>query len=398
MGPYQSSLTFTLLGLLMLLRVAQKPDARAWELFAAGAAVGAAWWANPQTLIVLAPAGLFLVPRLVRHGFAVLWGIPGAATGAAPWLWYSATNDWKTLDLPGQMLHYDYAHRLGGFFTHALPQALGLRSPFEHNWLFGPVGVGLYAAAFVGFVVFALRDRRLRLPVFLALAYPFLYAASTYTWYIDQPRYVLFLMPVVALLLGGWCQSPLPAADRPVGRPAVTQRSWSGAGRPPRRAAPIANDTSLLGRAAGSPRRGWFGVATAGLVAVATLVTFPASPLPTADGARIPDTGPAHALLRDMGVTHAFADYWIAYRLTFEADERIMVTPHYLVRYQPYLDEVRAAPKPAYVTIDGSHGYRLLTDVLEKRALRYTVHRRGGWAVVVTAAKVLPEEIAEVWA
>ena len=154
----------------------------------------------------------------------------------------------------------------------------------------------------------------------------------------------------------------------------------------------------LLGRAAGSARRAWFGIAGIGLLGVATLVVFPANPLPSADGARIPATGPLHDLLRDTGVTHAFADYWIAYRVTFEADEAIIVTPHYLVRYEPYLEEVRAAAKPAYLTIDGSDGYNRLTRALEAHSLRYEVHRRAGWAVLVPRAKVLPEEIAEVWA
>ncbi|MGH9223471.1 MAG: cobaltochelatase subunit CobN [Acidimicrobiales bacterium] len=49
------------------------------------------------------------------------------------------------------------------------------------------------------------------------------------------------------VLLGGWCQSPLSAADRPAGASAVTQECWSGVGRAPRREAPIANNTSHLG-------------------------------------------------------------------------------------------------------------------------------------------------------
>ena len=353
MGPYQSSLTFTLLAMLLLLRVAQNRGARAWELAAAGAAVGAAWWANPQTMVALAPAGLFLLPRLSRHRFRLVWVVLGAAAGAAPWLWHSATHEWATLELPKPMPGQGYAERLAGFFTHAAPQALGLRTPFEHDWLFGSVGIGMYVAVLAAFVVFALRDRRVRLLAAVVLAYPFLYAVSTYTWYVGQPRYLLFLMPVVCL---------------------------------------------LLGRAADGPARGWFVIAAVGVLSVASLVTFPANPLPSADGARIPDTKPVHALLRELGVTHAFADYWIAYRLTFETEERVIVTPHYLVRYQPYLDEVRAAPRPPYIVIDGSDGYKRLTEVLGKQSLRYTLHRRGGWAVIVPRTTVLPEEIAEVWA
>ena len=44
----------------------------------------------------------------------------------------------------------------------------------------------------------------------------------------------------------GWCLSPPSAVDRPAGGQLATPRRWSEAGRPPRRVAPKAEDTSLL--------------------------------------------------------------------------------------------------------------------------------------------------------
>ena len=51
----------------------------------------------------------------------------------------------------------------------------------------------------------------------------------------------------VAHLLGGWCLSPPSAVDRPASGRLAAQRCWSEAGRPPRRVAPNAKDTGLLG-------------------------------------------------------------------------------------------------------------------------------------------------------
>lgn len=53
--------------------------------------------------------------------------------------------------------------------------------------------------------------------------------------------------------------------------------------------------------------------------------------------------------LEDRGIRAATADYWIAYRMTFLAGERVIVNPSQMVRYQPYADLVRQAPKRAWI-------------------------------------------------
>ena len=55
------------------------------------------------------------------------------------------------------------------------------------------------------------------------------------------------------------------------------------------------------------------------------------------------------ACLEARGIRAATADYWIAYRMTFLADERVIVDPSLSARYQPYTDAVAAAPKRAWI-------------------------------------------------
>jgi hypothetical protein len=91
-----------------------------------------------------------------------------------------------------------------------------------------------------------------------------------------------------------------------------------------------------------------------------------------ADGMFVPaDFGPLIAELDRLGVDRVYADYWVAYRLDFETDERIVagespqeryarigdkvvVLDNDHVRYRPYVDEVSLSPRPAHVVITGS--------------------------------------------
>jgi hypothetical protein len=53
--------------------------------------------------------------------------------------------------------------------------------------------------------------------------------------------------------------------------------------------------------------------------------------------------------LEARGIRAATADYWIAYRMTFLADERVIVNPDVNARYLPYADAVAAAPQRAWI-------------------------------------------------
>jgi hypothetical protein len=53
--------------------------------------------------------------------------------------------------------------------------------------------------------------------------------------------------------------------------------------------------------------------------------------------------------LEEQGIRAATADYWIAYRLTFLADEAVVVNPTENARYTPYADTVQSASRRAWI-------------------------------------------------
>jgi hypothetical protein len=60
------------------------------------------------------------------------------------------------------------------------------------------------------------------------------------------------------------------------------------------------------------------------------------------------------ALLKREGIAAAYADYWVAYKTTVLAGERIIVTPFQeWDRYPPYTRQVDTAPREAYIFVDG---------------------------------------------
>ncbi|MGH9279062.1 MAG: glycosyltransferase family 39 protein [Acidimicrobiales bacterium] len=355
-GPYWASLACALLSVLLLLRLADAERPPWWEAGALGLALGLAWWSNLSVLLIVPVAVLFLGGRLVRH-WKLSWAVAGGfVAGAAPWIAYNLRHDWASLNIGAGQLESTYTGRLRGFFTTALPLAMGLRRTFTHEWLLGPIGPLLYLAALGGFVVFAVRaargsDRRLWLLGGVVAVYPFVYAASPFTWYVAQPRYVLYLLPFLALLAGR--------------------------------------------AAAGSPARAAVGVVLIVVIAVVGIARFPTDE-PKAAGAVVPvGTSEIHHLLRDHGITHAYSDYWIAYRLTFESRERTIVAPIALWRYQPYQDEVAAAPRPAYIFLSDSPSLPQFLAAATTRSVPVDVFTEGRWTVAVPHAKVLPGDWPE---
>jgi hypothetical protein len=280
----------------------------------------------------------------------------GFLVGAAPWIAFNVRNGWLSLDVGAGQLESTYTGRLRGFFTTALPMAVGLRRSFHYEWLLGPAGLVLYLAALGAFAVFAVRtfaagNRGVQLLCVVVMAYPLVYALSPFTWYVAQPRYLLFLLPFLALLAGR-------AADGPAWRAVVA-------------------------------------AALAAAIAVAGIAWFPRDE-PKAAGAVVPvSTAGAHRLLRDHGITRAYADYWIAYRLTFESREGTIVAPINRWRYEPYQAEVAAAERPAYVFLQDSPTYPRFLALAGAHGVPVDVFTAGRWAVVVPQTRVLPTDWPE---
>ena len=59
--------------------------------------------------------------------------------------------------------------------------------------------------------------------------------------------------------------------------------------------------------------------------------------------------GELQLALEQANVGHVYADYWVAYRLAWLSEERIIASPSIVDRYPEWTDLVRAADRVAYV-------------------------------------------------
>ena len=331
-GFYGSGLVLAGLILLLVLRLGERRSRLDFALL--GLVLGLGCWQTPQIVPLAVPALAWLAWRR-GAAWRDAWPAPPAfLLGVLPWLVSNVEHSWwsftvTTGDTP-------YALRLRGFFSSTLPMVVGFRIPFTSEW---PLGTALSGAVYVVIVVLvtitAWRTRRRPNMVLLssvAAAYPFLYALSPATWLVDEPRYVVMLLPVAVLLLA---------------QPFTTLR------------------------------RGALAIVAAVALTALVLMQIASSPEydRRADGQHIPrDFGRLVVELDRLGLDRVFSSYWIAYRLDFETRERIIAAEALLRtlavrggrvaprvptrpndnRYKPYDTVVRAAPRPGYVLLQGT--------------------------------------------
>ena len=291
-GFYGAGLVFGLWSILAALRLRERVSVR--DLASLGLALGLGWWATPEIAILGLPA----VAWLVWTKPAVLRGAPVAAVafllGGLPWWLYNIRHDWPSLHAHnggGGSSALGHLHNLA---SSTLPTALGLRLPFSLSWLPDiEIGVALYALALGGFIwLLVRRPPGLVLPLLAAVVFPILYAASPYASLESEPRYLTLLVPVFALLA------------------AYT------AGSPPRALA------VFLG---------------AGAFSIAGLALMDARNLAAqrVGGVALPaDFHPLLSTLEEHHASRVWATYWVAYRVTFESDERIVAAEPGSSRYE----------------------------------------------------------------
>jgi Dolichyl-phosphate-mannose-protein mannosyltransferase len=316
-GFYASGVLYSALLLLLTLRMVERPSKARVGLF--GLVVGVSLWQSAQLLPIVIPLIGWAVWRqrsVLRHAWiaAML-----AILGALPSIVWNVRNDWGSLMSPIDDTT-TYLHRLRVFASPLLPMLLGLRTPFTQERLLpGVVTLLLYAgiAMLFAYGAYKARHRDSSVLYVVALAYPFVYTLAPATFFSQEPKYLVVLSPVLVLLLAQ-----------------LATTYWRA--------------TAVL--------------ATAVVLSIATLDrmetyfrTVPAQP-PAAPR----DLGPLIATLDRLGLDRVYADFWLAYRLTFDTDERIIASQnkftqltfrggraiasrHPFIRYPPYERKVEAA-------------------------------------------------------
>lgn len=333
-GFYASGMLYSALLLLLALRLVERPTRGRVGVF--GLAVGLSLWQSAQLVPILVSVLAWAAWReraWLRHAWV---GAVCAVLGALPSIVWNVRNDWASFMSPIDDTT-TYLHRLRVFASPLLPMLLGLRTPFTQVRLLpAVVTLALYAAllGLFAYGAYRLRNSDALLLYVVAAGFPIVYALAPATFFSQEPKYLVVLSPVLALL--------------------------------------VAQLASTYGRAVAV-----LGAALA--LSVATLErmetyfeTAPAQP-PVAPR----DLEPLVATLDDLRLDRVYADFWLAYRLTFETDERIVAAQnkftdvrlaggqavaarHPFIRWPPYEREVETA----------RHGFVLFRESLETGADR----------------------------
>ena len=324
-GFYGSGLLYACLVLLLVLRLEESPSKREVAVF--GLVLGLAFWQTLQIVAVLVPALIWLTVR--RPGvWRWAWlAVPGVVVGSLPWLLSNLRHDWWSFQLPGA--YVPYVTKLHTYATDIFPQVVGLRVPLSTEWLFGKIPTFLlYLAALVLFAVFGWRWRRTQLSLFVVvmLVYPFIFALSGLTWLSIEPRYAVLVVPAVVVLIA-------------------------------KAATTLARATAMLAIAA-----------VLSVVVIAKWIDWRHDIAPAAAfDPHYVNVGPAIKALDRAGVDRAYADYWVAYRMTFLTRERIIVSEADLTNLAPVGRRRVLPPVPTTYTESRHPAY----DTAVRKASRY---------------------------
>jgi 4-amino-4-deoxy-L-arabinose transferase-like glycosyltransferase len=320
---YAPEVLYCSLLLLLGLRVVERPDRVRVGIF--GLVLGLAFWETPQIVPIAVPLILWVAWRAPR-GLRNAWvGVLGALLGALPWLIWNSRHGWASLTVHHSLSAFQHSLRL--LASPVLPMTVGLRAPFGQEPLLAPAFLTdllylvLILLFFFGWYRARGRDRMLLYVV--AAVFPFLYAIDRRTSFLSSwPQYTVVVTPVVTLLIAQ-----------------LGSRYWR----------------AVLVVAAG------FAISAVSMPRMADWFKIP-QPVPYAPRS----VAPLIATLDRLGIDRVYADYWIAYRLDFATQERIIAaentfssvhyrggqaiaSPDPSSRHRAYERQVAAAPDHGFV-------------------------------------------------
>jgi hypothetical protein len=333
-GFYWSCLILGLAFLLAVLRVIDRP--RSWAgWIALGFVGGLGWWTSPQILYFVVPGLLWLVIKIRTEAWRLVVALPAALIGSFPWFAWNLNNHWNALVPRSHQFDKGYFGNIGLLFREGLPVALGLNSV---GWIVAVLFPILYVALLVlGAIGVALRRDRPWLLILVVVLFPLLWGAFPVSGVIGEGRYVMFILPALALLL-------MFAA-----RSAVVQVLL------------------LLGA---------FAVSVDGVhrIACCTASLAPDVSMPN-------DTKPLISALDRHHVRHFDGDYWIVYRVAFETHERITGSPRSFKRWPPYDRAVAADPTTTTVFVATSRLGETYRLGLVRLGVAFRRYRAGDFVV-----------------
>lgn len=322
-----------------------------------GVLAGLGWWTSPTVLYFLIPAVLVVAPRFrLRPRWRLLPVAAVAfAAGALPWIRANLDSHGASLEVRRTFpVTGTYLERFAHFFTNGLPGVLGFRETFTYEWVLGVAGVIGYLVVLGVLVVGMTRAlARWAWDGIGLLAFPFVFASIPFV--MDDPnlRYLYFVVPFAVVVF-----------------------------------ARVMTD-----------RRAQVAVLAAAIV-VSGFGLHRLHAVSEADGSpyRIGNVGDLGAVIEVLDrkyIDAVYGDYWVAYRLAFESQERIIAAPSWGIdRYEPYTRRVRASPRVAWVVSIGPQRDALLRR-LDELGVQASTQDAGEFTVVIPDRPVRPEELPD---
>ena len=334
------------LGVVLLAVNIDEQPLRARRWLALGVATGVGWWVSPNIAYYALPMAVWLVTRgHWKRTRSIAIAVVGLGAGAGVWIVANVHSGFESLHSPPWRGSSTYLSRFEFFWRTGLPFSLGLRRPWDARWYLDRyVGFGLYVVVLVA-LAFAFRNAlRTRVPdLFLIAAAPFVYATFIGNWHLYEGRYTYFIASMLPILLGR-----------------VTEM----------RIGPVI----VL------------------VLVVATGIAFMHDYDYNREGIG-PSTAPIAHALEHAGYRTAVAEYGVAYQLTFESNERVIVIPTTVDRHRAFVDRVRHST-PAYIFRSGSPGSdRGLRTALDARHIRYRTIDAGQYFAVLPSAPYFSPEL-----
>jgi hypothetical protein len=296
---------------------------RAWWPVVLGLCTGLALWASWSAAYLIVPAVLYAAPALMRSGWrTLLGGLFALAIGYAPALTWAVAHGEIPL-LGGPQPARTLSERLTSLVSPVLREFLGVGYRYgDPGWpvLLQYLSVAALGVAYAVALLRRLRVRQRRPTDMLLLTPPvvaLLYAASKYTWWTGEPRYLFVAYPALALGVAAIMPRQRPRAGHVVSS-ATSPRA-------------VATVVLLL----------WVGTS-------ATLLARHHDDRPRA----LPGCLRAAAgWLTAHGIEHVYSDYWTGMPLQFYAGDRLLVGPVSggRAKFPEARRAVDADPDPVYV-------------------------------------------------
>jgi hypothetical protein len=309
-----------------------------WKYVLIGFILGYTFWLHILVISYIAVALLFLFlsDKLVFLRWKFWAGVLAFCAGSLPFLWYNITHDFATFSDVGRTVDWQRSWELFQelfiITTHFL---IGMKVMFYGDsthfaslptWL--SILVAVIAIGMLLLVILTRLKSLLRLAILslkgsdgtalllaLLAAIAFMFCRSTRSaWH--NVRYIMPMMSALPILLAGGL---------------AQVQKWS-------RAAAVAILLVIIA----SQAWGDF-----------LLVRAWNNPKFVAEDLELPDTKPVFAFLKEHGIYHAYAHYWLSYRMTFESHERFICSEPFNERFPgrdvKFIDQVRSASNVAYI-------------------------------------------------